>query len=146
MEAYDFLKKLRSCTDGDISIEDFEEWFDSSSWGVHETGVDVLVAAVFDIESILGRYFSGEMDAAMARRHMFAAGTSLQTALKFMAEQMASGGSMAEFKEFQMSYGYSKNVTPVLSVSTRLVVAAQSLEPLYAGPVAQREIQPILRQ
>ncbi len=54
--AMDLLNKLRSTAV--LSIEDFEEWFDHSSWNVHQQNDQRLTDTVFAIEAIFSDYYS----------------------------------------------------------------------------------------
>jgi hypothetical protein len=59
--AMDLLNGLRS--KAVFSIEEFEDWFDRSSWNVHQQNDQRLTDAVFAIEAIFSDYYSMRLSA-----------------------------------------------------------------------------------
>lgn len=56
----EFPSRLRACAAGE-SIDDLEEWFDSSSWNVHQENNQTLIDLVFYIESLFSAHLDGRM-------------------------------------------------------------------------------------
>jgi hypothetical protein len=65
----EFASRLRRCADGQ-SIEDFEEWFDSASWNVHQENNEVLTDFVFRVESLLSAYAEGRLSGESVREQL----------------------------------------------------------------------------
>jgi hypothetical protein len=136
MTAHEILAQLRLCSDAKLSIEDFEEWFDSASWDVHQYGVKPLTDAVFAIESILSDYSAGRADEGFVRRFFFVVGTSLESAIASLSASIASTGTLSAPRIFNLSYGSNprakNDLLPDWKGLTMCVVAAQKLELSYA--------------
>jgi hypothetical protein len=58
----DIREKLASYIVGDISLEDFEDWFVSSSWNVMQREKKRTIDLVYDIELILAEHSRGCWD------------------------------------------------------------------------------------
>ena len=57
----DFAERLQSCADAKSSVDEFEDWFEDSSWNVHQSGDRELTTAVFRIESWLSARNEGRL-------------------------------------------------------------------------------------
>ena len=66
MDAKEFAERLRNAR----TIEDFEDWFDSSSWDVHQQGDAALTAAVFEFEELYSAHLDGRMGPDSVRQEM----------------------------------------------------------------------------
>jgi hypothetical protein len=132
MSTDDLLIHLRRCSDGEESLDDFEDWFDTASWNAHRHHNDTVVKAVFGIEAVLGDYLQGKLDAISARGHLFAIGTFLQNAVFSLSASLAHASVSSKPLHFDLAYGYSSEPRPILPIPTMSVVAEHSLELSYA--------------
>lgn len=53
---------------GEISLEDFEDWFVANSWNAHQSGDPDLQRLVFEIEAKLSEYSGDQIDEQVLRR------------------------------------------------------------------------------
>jgi hypothetical protein len=58
----ELANELIACADGQISVEDFEEWFDQNSWNVHQQQEQNLIDMVFRVEALFSAYAGGRLD------------------------------------------------------------------------------------
>jgi hypothetical protein len=61
-------KRLAQCSEQEISFGEFEDWFVSNSWNVHQTRNQKLVDAVFHIEELLSAELDNRIDRATLLR------------------------------------------------------------------------------
>ena len=61
-------KRLAQCSEQEISFGEFEDWFVSNSWNVHQTRNRKLVDAVFHIEELLSAELDNRLDHATLLR------------------------------------------------------------------------------
>lgn len=102
--AMDLLNKLRSTAV--LSIEDFEEWFDHSSWNVHQQNDQRLTDTVFAIEAIFSDYYSMRLST-----------DSVKTELRRLADRLSdfsldfcpSSGEVISFEAMPLAYARLKN-------------------------------------
>ena len=81
-------KRLAECSEQEISFGDFEDWFVSNSWNVHQTRNQKLVDAVFHIEELLSAELDNRIDHATLLR-LFG-GLSAEYQSKQEAAQLAT--------------------------------------------------------
>jgi hypothetical protein len=55
----ELANRLAACANGQIPVEDFEDWFDENSWNVHQQQNQGLVDAVFQVEALFSAHQSG---------------------------------------------------------------------------------------
>ena len=61
-------KRLAECSGQEMSLGEFEDWFVSNSWNVHQTRNRKLVDAVFHIEELLSAELDNRIDRATLLR------------------------------------------------------------------------------
>ena len=59
LDANQFSQHLLQCANGQLSVCALEEWFDSNSWDVHQSGNARLTDAVFEFEELYAAYAAG---------------------------------------------------------------------------------------
>ena len=57
----DLANYLQACIDAEVSLNDFEDWFEEHSWNVHRRNDEGLTTAVFRIESWLTAWNEGRL-------------------------------------------------------------------------------------
>jgi hypothetical protein len=70
LDSREFAERLRACADGSASIEDFEEWFDSKSWNIHQQNDSELSSAVGRVEALYSAYYDHRLDECMVRSEL----------------------------------------------------------------------------
>ena len=68
LNVQELASQLLASGSGQISIEDFEDWFDSNSWNVHQKGDQALIDAVFRIEELFSAYYDKRIDESGLQR------------------------------------------------------------------------------
>jgi hypothetical protein len=53
--------RLHVCAMGELSIDEFEDWFEEASWNVHQSNDEKLIGAVFGIESLFSALSGGRI-------------------------------------------------------------------------------------
>jgi len=68
MNAQDFSNQLCMAADGQLSISEFEDWFELNSWNVHKLLDKQLVNAVFEAEEAFSAHSDYRMSSEDLRR------------------------------------------------------------------------------
>jgi hypothetical protein len=63
MESRKFEDQLRACADGQLSIADFEAWFEIESWNIHKRNDQCLIDSVFEVEEAISLYSDNRLGA-----------------------------------------------------------------------------------
>jgi hypothetical protein len=61
LDRQQFAEQLRLCADKQHSIATFDEWFEESSWNVHQQNDILLENVVFEIESLYTAFSEGRI-------------------------------------------------------------------------------------
>ena len=68
LEFRELSRQLADCSQGRLSLGDFEDWFVRNSWNAHQSRDDNLVDAVFEIEELLSAEADARIDNARLLR------------------------------------------------------------------------------
>jgi hypothetical protein len=77
LHSEEMADQLRRCADGKVSIDDFEEWFASNSWNVHQQPDKHLTDAVFRVEYLVSSLNDGRLNAPEVLREFAALATGM---------------------------------------------------------------------
>jgi len=89
LQPEEFENQLRRCADGQLSIEDFEEWFALSSWNVHQQRDKHLTDTVFRVEHLFSSLSDGRLKLPDALREFAEAATLLANVQSLRRERNA---------------------------------------------------------
>ena len=100
-------KRLAECSGQEISLGEFEDWFVSNSWNVHQTRNRKLVDAVFHIEELLSAELDNRIDCATLLRVFgeLSAGYSKQEAAHLAAPSARPADRFCVRFASEVSYG-----------------------------------------
>jgi hypothetical protein len=86
LHSQDLAEQLMLCADGQLSIEDFEEWFALSSWNVHQQQNKELTDAVFRVEYLFSSLNDGHLKVRDVSREFAELAAAMATAQSLRKE------------------------------------------------------------
>jgi hypothetical protein len=92
LHSKDLADQLKLCADGQVSVEDFEEWFALNSWNVHRQQNKDLTDAVFRVEYLFSSLNDGRLEARDVRREFAELAAAVATVQPIRSEAIAPYG------------------------------------------------------
>ena len=125
LDFHELAGHLADCSQGKLSLGDFEDWFVRNSWNVHQSQDDNLIQAAFAIEELLSAESDARIDSATLLRRFY------QLTLLLDADLVSvKTGSISKPQKITVEWGTSYEDQPqVISMS---VSVPETLELLSA--------------
>jgi hypothetical protein len=124
LEFQELSGHLADCSQGKLSLGDFEDWFVQNSWNVHQSKDDSLIHAVFAIEELLSAEVDARIDNATLLHRFY------QLSLLLEGLLFVKTGSISKPQKITVEWGTSYgDQTQVISMS---VSVPETLELLHA--------------
>jgi hypothetical protein len=125
LELQELSGHLADCSQGKLSLGDFEDWFARNSWNVHQSEDDSLIDAAFAIEELLSAEADARIDRATLLRRLCQLALLLEAGLLFVKT-----GSISMPQQITVEWGASYgDQSQVISMS---VSVPETLELLHA--------------
>ena len=125
LEFRELSRQLADCSQGRLSLGDFEDWFVRNSWNAHQSQDDNLVDAVFEIEELL----SAEADARIDNARLLRRFEELASRIDGGCLPLKTG-SISSPQQITIQWEPSYEVPP--QVTSTSVSAPEMLELLHA--------------
>jgi hypothetical protein len=90
LEPQELSGRLADCSQGKLSLGDFEDWFVRNSWNVHQSEDDNLIHAAFAIEELLSAEANARIDTATLLRRFRQLALLLVSELLFVKTESIS--------------------------------------------------------
>jgi len=116
LESLELSERLADCSQGELPLGSFEDWFVRNSWNVHQSQDEHLIDVAFEIEELLSAESDARIDSAVLLRRF--------EELSFLLRASTLSvkiGNIGKSQQITIQWGPSYEVHPqVISMSVSI--------------------------